>query len=33
MRKDDWILTPYETAILVGATTLMVGSLVMVSFG
>jgi hypothetical protein len=31
--RNNWILTPFEIAILIGATTLMIGGFVMVSLG
>jgi hypothetical protein len=31
--RNNWMMTPFETALLIGATTLMVGGFVMVSLG
>jgi hypothetical protein len=31
--RNFWIMTPFETAILIGATTLMVGGFVLVGLG
>jgi hypothetical protein len=31
--RNNWIMTPFETAIFIGATTLMIGGFVMVGLG
>jgi hypothetical protein len=31
--RNHWIMTPFETAIFIGATTLMIGGFVMVGLG
>jgi hypothetical protein len=31
--RNNWIMTPLETAIFIGATTLMIGGFVMVGLG
>jgi hypothetical protein len=31
--RDHWIMTPFETALLIAATTLMVGAFVMLEVG
>jgi hypothetical protein len=31
--RNDWIMTPFETAVFVGAATLMIGGFVMLGVG